>query len=694
MHGRLQDQMHAEAEREARAQQRYLQHEEDEAAGPLSAEQGRTRFKHALDEFMQETKAVAHAAEISTGTGKTTIVGKAIAASKGTWMYFVPTHRLGDDIVDKHLADARVFRGMEAQVPGDPSRTMCDNLVQVRQALDAGLSVAKSCCYHKLKDGRELRCAFYDTCAYQAQKRDPPKVWIVAHEYLFLDQEVFGNPARNVIDEDFWKAGLDLLRRERGLDLRDIVDDVCPRYLVGARSRLARGLRLQEHGGVARSCFDGVLTVEQCTAAISAEWRNIHANEKQALYPGMSVAERRAAKEKIEAIRHDKYVVKIFEAVRELLRLPVGTVSGRLRITDAGKIRTVKVYGVKKVVARFASKPTFIMSATLPKHQILRRFYPAVETVGRIKVMTPHAKLRQVHGAPVTERKLVSERNKQLVRAYVLERWQECGRRPAVVVAQKKYAAWLESRLPAGIEVEHYNAIRGLDVHRGKRLLICIGRTLPGPEAVELQAGVLTGIEPRKATGEGAFGKRWYERRECEIADGTWIKVDRHPDKVAEAVRYQICEAELMQSIGRGREVNRTAATPLDVDVLADVALPVHLDKVVGWSAGNPLIEMLIVEGVLLLSAYDLWKAKPPRWKSLRSAARALQGMNTVPKPSCIYLQEGFGTVFRKFRYQRTGANQKWRSGLYAPSVLPDPRAWLEKNLGPMAKVEAEESDK
>jgi hypothetical protein len=342
--------LQAEAEREARAHRRYLQQELDAAAGPFSVEQGRVRFKEAFTEFMQVTTAVAYAIEVETGIGKTTIAGEAVAASEGTWVYLVPTHRLGDDIVIKHIAGARVFRGMTADVPGQEGvpdrRKMCDNLAQVEQALAAGLSVAKSCC----KNGKR-ECPFYRTCAYQAQKRDSPKVWIAAHEMLFHDQEAFGEPERVIVDEDFWESGLELPRS--GIEIRDIVDDACPRHLAGTRSALAQALQLAPEGGVARSCFEGVLSVEQCSRAIAAEWRNIRANEQEALWPGMAPAQLHAAKEKLAAIRHDKQVVKMLEAVRELLQLPVGTVSGRLRIAGNGKARIVKVYGVKPVVARF-----------------------------------------------------------------------------------------------------------------------------------------------------------------------------------------------------------------------------------------------------------------------------------------------------------------------------------------------------
>jgi putative DNA primase/helicase len=52
----------------------------------------------------------------------------------------------------------------------------------------------------------------------------------------------------------------------------------------------------------------------------------------------------------------------------------------------------------------------------------------------------------------------------------------------------------------------------------------------------------------------------------------------------AEAVRWCICEGELVQAMGRGRGVNRSAATPLEIDLLTDVVLPVTVDALVPWS--------------------------------------------------------------------------------------------------------------
>ena len=45
-----------------------------------------------------------------------------------------------------------------------------------------------------------------------------------------------------------------------------------------------------------------------------------------------------------------------------------------------------------------------------------------------------------------------------------------------------------------------------------------------------------------------------------------------------------ICEGELIQAIGRARGVNRTAADPVKIDIVADVCLPLTVDEVRQWA--------------------------------------------------------------------------------------------------------------
>ncbi|MBS8228335.1 hypothetical protein [Vannielia litorea] len=79
------------------------------------------------------------------------------------------------------------------------------------------------------------------------------------------------------------------------------------------------------------------------------------------------------------------------------------------------------------------------------------------------------------------------------------------------------------------------------------------------------------------------------------------IPVLKHTDERAELLRRAICDDELIQVIGRGRGVNRTAAIPLDVHILADVALPMVYDEITAWEAVRPdLFQRMLLAGVAM----------------------------------------------------------------------------------------------
>jgi putative DNA primase/helicase len=265
-----------------------------------------------------------------------------------------------------------------------------------------------------------------------------------------------------------------------------------------------------------------------------------------------------------------------------------------------------------------------------------------VEVPEPIEAAVPHVQVRQVLGGPVAARKLKADedganRNLRAIRREILRRFVELGRAPLLVVAQKAAADWLRgSGLPAGISVEHFNAVAGLDQYRDVRGLMVIGRTVPSPAAVEAMAGAITGHEPA-LVGRGA----WYGKaiRGIRMRDGSGVgmECDAHPDTVAEACRWQICEGELMQAIGRARGVNRTAETPLAIDVLANVCLPLTVDEVVNWSPPGEEFEML-ADGVVLDSGDDMALAWPDVWSTGQSARhwvcrRGSVGGHSVPKP-------------------------------------------------------------
>lgn len=265
-----------------------------------------------------------------------------------------------------------------------------------------------------------------------------------------------------------------------------------------------------------------------------------------------------------------------------------------------------------------------------------------------------------------------------------------------LVIAQKDIAEWLrKAGLPFGLEVAHFNAIAGLDGFKGVRLLIVIGRTMPNVVEVEATSGAITGLEGVK-TVQPEKGPRWYDRTPLglRMADGTGHLVDgdRHPDPVAEAVRWQIAEAEVMQAIGRARAVNRTAENPVSIEIWNGLALPLTVDEVVPWEKVPVGYEAdMIADGIALSSPSDMAAAWPRSWATAEAARHWLLRATSVQSPikkilyralNACEASEALPPRPAPFRYKHPGAHQKWRLGWYLPDIVADPFVWLEAQLG------------
>ena len=684
------------------------------------------------------------ALRISTGVGKTRIAAEVIAADlmrrrsseevgrrakrggkaicdKRGMLYAVPTHRLGGE-VEEHFTAAgvtsRVFRGRQAPDPDmpDTGRLMCLDPEAVQIALKAGATVSTACCSGKHPvTGTKVECKFFHECAYQAQLRDNPDVWIAAHQILFQAQAGLGDVAGVVIDEGFWEAGLKMDGKGMTLDdvgaqpgpppawLQDTAADVAEN-----RRRLAAALRRQgDVGGVERRHLiaEG-LDAEFCGAAYKAEWE---LKLEPIMWPGMAAAARRAAAKSAATAKRVHTYAAIWNEARELLqREDVDTVSGRLILaedaTDEGTVRVVRTRGVSRIAAAWREnsqdgreKPTLILDATLPALPVLQAFYPEVEVIADIEAATPHARVTQILGAPTSANKLHrggTDRNHEAVRRAILHRWVRTGRPKTLVVSQEKTEEWLKaSGLPHAVEVRHFNAIAGLDGFRDVGLLVIVGRTLPNVLAMEAMSGAITGVQGSKTVEPGNGGPRWYEKVPLGIrmADGTGraVEGDRHPDPIAEDLRWQVADAEVMQAIGRARGVNRTAADPVEIVVMNDLCLPLTIDEVVAWDdvpAGREVD--MVVDGVVLESPSDMAVCWPGVWSTAGAARLWLGRTTSVQSPIDSILYErlyacgGASPRPAAFRYQHAGERQKLRRGWYLPDVVADPCAWLEARLG------------
>jgi putative DNA primase/helicase len=216
--------------------------------------------------------------------------------------------------------------------------------------------------------------------------------------------------------------------------------------------------------------------------------------------------------------------------------------------------------------------------------------------------------------------------------------------------------------------------------------MVILGRTLPTPRTVELIAKALTGRVPTQNPQDASWWYPMVERRVCLGGDQTApLAMERHVDPIAEAVRWSICEGELIQAMGRGRGVNRTAHTPLEIDLLADVVLPVTVNALVPWSDIRPTRhDLMALQGIVLENAADMAACFPDLWPS-PVAARQDRSRSVT---NCYYrdlYNSQMSHSCAQLTYRPEGAGHRARTAQVNLSRIHDPEAWLTNRLGPLA---------
>ena len=95
----------------------------------------------------------------------------------------------------------------------------------------------------------------------------------------------------------------------------------------------------------------------------------------------------------------------------------------------------------------------------------------------------------------------------------------------------------------------HFNGLSGLDRWGGVGGLIVLGRTLPAPATVEALCAALTGQIPVVATATRTGGTApWIGASALAGGRTHAVPGEVHADPTAEAIRWSICEAELIQA--------------------------------------------------------------------------------------------------------------------------------------------------
>jgi len=622
----------------------------------------------------------------------------------------VPTHALGDeqaqkliDMPEAHAAGltVRVWKGREAADPDAPGQAMCRDLPAVTLALELALIVQTTVCRRMLRDGTVAECPFFTSCGYQRQRRARADIWIVAHQLVFSRKPAaLGELAAVVVDESFWQAGLvpESALPVDALDPATLPDDLALAPLPSLRAIALDVLRAHDDGPALREKFLAAgLSEESAIKARRLELnRMVEGNDLPDLVPGMSAEARKAAASAARGNRQVLRLARFWQALRALLADDGPEASGWLALgRDDDGVRVVMLKG-RRDVAKGWRAPSLILDATL-RPELVRPFYPQARFVADIAVAAPHMRVRQVidrayslamldpDGADDPEERRRRMNRLRDLRVTIDTEARRVRPRRLLVVTQKRIEEALRAMgpLPPNVDMGHHNAVAGRDEWRDVGGLVVAGRTMPPPGAVNQLAEALSGSAVPLLSG-------WYQRADAtrETLDGAELaEADRHPDPLGEAIRWTICEGELVQIIGRGRGVNRTARDPLDVLVLCDVPLPLPVAETMPAAALDPTLpdRMLAEGGAVIEAPADAARAYPGLFRNADAAKKRFQRERCGTFP---YEDSQLGECpqpLRRVDYQRAGPGQRAAVAWFDPWVVPDPEAWLADRLGPLA---------
>lgn len=682
--------------------------EPDYAVPGMTATEAREGIDGALSGFCDRTfdwwaagrpeAAPRLALRATVGLGKSSLARRHLlelqrrlreAGQPGRMLVLVASHDLAEEAAASWGdlgARVAVHRGYERVVGAVP---VCRNPGDVRAAVAARLDVHESACARG-----DRRCRSFDGCLKQRNRSEVAAADVIIAAYDAMFQRFHGGEtdlALVMVDEGCWQRawspGIPL-----GLDSLAFVPPA--RGLVGKIAWAAWAADLQVHREALLAAVDRLgdrsepvvldLDPDLCRTAAQLERRAL---PDPLLVPGLGPdLQARARAQAAESA-----------AIHQRADLWLAIAAGRPVLIEN---RTIRAPIVRAMHATFAGLPCLHLDAT-------HRPDLARPVLGEMAGVTVEAAAPHMHLTLVTGRFGKSRLSEGL--SEDLGRGMdggmgggmggparegaggECPRPGSLLAACVDYVRW-EARqggetlvvthkqiepafagLP-GVATGHFNAIAGLDRFRDIRRLIVVGRAQPRDSDLPPMAAALFGVALTGSYAPVPTGVR--------LRDGTsrTLVCQRHGDGRGELLRAAICDDELLQAIGRGRGVNRRADNPLDVHVLAAVALPLVHDRVRDWDLCRPdALQRMLLSGIAVDSPTDAFALYPDLFGSLDQARKLFQrGGFKGQTPYKIHKAMSLKSAL----YRRPGAGRSWQRALWIEGTADSARAWLEARLG------------
>jgi hypothetical protein len=480
--------------------------------------------------------------------------------------------------------EAEIYLGPAQDDPDQSGETMCRIPEDLSVFQTAGIS-GKLCnvCPH-----RQL-------CGYQKQKSKKSSIWIGAHQLIYRKRKGPIPPVDFVIvDEDAVSAGVDGDNSQNPLLLRsDEVSDEMQKSM----ERLPLGVPLSRKDftlsdrmlrDLWRTAYDRKQSVElpegatpeQFDAALEIARRNSGAVLQAQFYQAIL----KPGPWGMRALKLDGGVIGLQwprqRRIHKDFDVPIIFVDATLDPVAVERIIDVDRPPPSDTGAWIDEDGSLVGAGQDVWQPVI------MGPVAEINAGTPHATYRQILFSGAASKFKGEETGAQNVarmRRYIEARSADFSR--VLVICQLHLEQKLrELGLPPNVQIAHFNAIRGQDIWGNEDLLIVIGRTQPSPGAMELQAEALF------HTAINTVSPEYYDRHSVPLTGANvMVQTERHPDPYAEIMRWQVCEAELIQAIGRVRAVNRSARNPVQVDIINLVPLPdIEIDELIEWNNARP----------------------------------------------------------------------------------------------------------
>ena len=342
-------------------------------------------------------------------------------------------------------------------------------------------------------------------------------------------------------------------------------------------------------------------------------------------------------------------------------------------------------------------RPMLVLDAT-GSEKLLRLAVPHLGEAVRVRAKAPYAKVVQVVDQQFSKWVMLPDAkdddDKSATKARKRKRIAETAEafaqgKSAGLLTHEAVEALIAPLLPRNFVTGHFNALRGLNTWERVAVLAVVGRVMPRADELERIAGALAHDQPEAVMKGAQIGKvdAWHRMREGAPVKG-YRRV--HPDPWCEAVRRQITESELEQSIGRARAVRRGADGPVLVLVFGQTPLAGAVDHLVSFAEIEPdeVILFAARHGIELTCAEHLYGAQPDLFTS-REAAKKMVARRCGTSPIDKF---SIGNVphLEPIRYQLAGPGQRNRDARVNPARVPDIATWFEAYLGqPLITIKA-----